>query len=318
MPDLSIEDMALEPAQVDLFIRDENSDQEGAPLYGPRVSRSGDLFILNEHRVLCANALIEGNMLRLMGKLVAAMMFADPPYNVPIDGFVTGGGRHREFAMGVGEMSASEFIAFLERAISLAVRVSEGGAVHFLCMDWRHIRELQTAAQPHYGELLNMCVWVKDKPGMGSTWRSQHELVFAYRVGKERHRNNVQLGRFGRSRSNVWKYPSASTFILRDESGHLLKGHPTPKPFPLVADAMLDCTVRGDIVLDPFLGSGATLIAAEKVGRRCFGMELDPQYVDLAIRRWQAWTGADAIHEETGLTFNALAALRAEEVSHDG
>jgi DNA modification methylase len=317
MPDITPEDLAFEPAEIDLVLREGAGDDENPVPAGPQVSRSGDLFRLNDHRLLCGNALIEADMLRLMGKLIAAMMFADPPYNVPIDGFVSGRGRHREFAMGVGEMSPSEFVAFLDRAIDLAVRFSRGGAVHFLCMDWRHIGELQSAAKSHYGDLLNMCVWVKDKAGLGSMWRSQHELVFAYRVGSARQRNNVQLGRFGRSRSNVWKYPSASTFIPRDESGHLLKGHPTPKPTALCADAMLDCTVRGDVVLDPFLGTGTTLIAAEKVGRRCHGMELDPGYVDLAIRRWQAWTGADAIHDETGLTFDALADARGKEVDHD-
>ena len=246
----------------------------------------------------------------------AAMLFTDPPYNVEINGHVSGTGRFSEFDMASGEMSQGQFTEFLARFIELSVRYSVGGAAHFICMDWRHMRELLDAAHPHYGAHLNVCVWVKDRPGQGSWYRSQHEFVFAFRVGKERQRNNVQLGRFGRSRSNVWTYPSAATFLKQDEDGSLQRGHPTPKPVKLVADAILDCTKRGDIVLDPFLGSGTTLIAAERVGRVCYAIELDPQYADLCVRRWQSWTGQAAIHEETGLTFDELAQRRAAEVTH--
>jgi DNA modification methylase len=189
------------------------------------------------------------------------------------------------------------------------------GSLHFICIDWRHQRELLDAADGSYSELKNLCVWVKDNAGMGSLYRSQHELVLAFKNGTRPHRNNVQLGQFGRNRTNVWRYPSTSHFGQRGEEGDLLAGHPTPKPVALVADALLDCSARGAFVLDPFLGSGSTLIAAERVGRSCRGIELDPVYVDLAIRRWQRFTGAHAVHAASGKRFDDLA--RERETGND-
>ena len=318
MIDFDPGDIGLEVAEVDLAIASADDGQlEERPFeQGPHVSLLGDLYLLGKARLLVGDATREDHVARLMNGCHAAMLFADPPYNVKINGHVSSADRHSEFEMASGEMSPDQFTGFLRQFIELAVRFSIGGAVHYICMDWRHMRELLDAAHSHYGAHLNVCVWVKDRQGQGSWYRSQHEFVFAFRVGKERQLNNVQLGRFGRSRTNVWPYPSAATFLKQDEDGALQKGHPTPKPVKLVADAILDCTKRGDIVLDPFLGSGTTLIAAERVGRICYGVELDPQYADLSIRRWQSWTGQDAIHEETGLTFNELAKLRLGEVGH--
>ena len=206
-----------------------------------------------------------------------------------------------------GEMDAAEFTAFLSGAFRNLVAFSIDGSIHFICMDWRHIGELLAAGQEVYGELKNLCVWVKDNAGMGSLYRSQHELVFVFKHGRGRHRNNVQLGQFGRNRSNVWHYCGANSFARCGEEGDLLALHPTVKPVAMVADAILDCSARGDIGLDPFLGSGTTLIAAERVGRRCYGLELDPAYVDTIVRRWQALTGGRARHRASGQSFDERA-----------
>ncbi len=236
-------------------------------------------------------------------------MFIDPPYNVPIEGNVSGHGsiHHSEFAMASGEMNEAEFVAFLTTSLRLLARYSTNGSIHFICMDWRHSAELLAAGNQIYEALLNLCIWVKNNGGIGSFYRSRHELVFVFKNGKGPHRNNVMLGRFGRNRTNVWEYPSVSALSKQGDEGNLLALHPTVKPVALVADALLDCSARGDIVLDSFLGSGSTLIAAERVGRVCFGMEIEPLYIDVAIRRWQRHTGDLAIHAATGICFDEIA-----------
>jgi DNA modification methylase len=240
----------------------------------------------------------------------AQVVFTDPPYNVPIAGFVSGKGRvrHREFPMASGEMTTARFTRFLTTVLQLLARHSTAGSLHFLCMDWRHQFELLTAAEAVYSELKNLCVWVKDNAGMGSLYRSQHELIFVFKNGKAPHRNNVELGQHGRNRTNVWHYPHVGNFGRIGEEGNLAALHPTVKPVGLIADAILDCCARGDVVLDPFLGSGSTLIAAERVGRPCYGIELDPLYVDTAIRRWQHFTGESAVHAAARKRFDYLAA----------
>ena len=272
------------------------------------VSRLGDLWALDRHRVFCGDALSVASYTTLMGGEKAAMVFIDPPYNVPIAGHASGLGsiRHEDFAMACGEMTEAEFTDFLARACALLAMHSVDGALHFVCMDWRHMQELLTAGKRAFSELKNLCVWVKDNGGMGSLYRSQHELVFVYKSGKGPHRNNVQLGQFGRYRSNVWQYPGANSFSRSTEEGNLLELHPTVKPVALVADAILDCSARADIVLDSFLGSGTTVIACERTGRICCGMELSPIYVDTVIRRWQAFTGKSAIHATSGRSFNEI------------
>jgi hypothetical protein len=194
--------------------------------------------------------------------------------------------------MASGEMDRAEFTAFLGKAFQNLAAFSADGSLHYIFMDWRHGEELLAAGRQTYGELKNLCVWVKHNAGMGSLYRSQHELVFVFKHGRQGHRNNVQLGRFGRNRSNVWSYPGANSFPRRGEEGNLLALHPTVKPVALIADAILDCSARGDIVLDAFLGSGTTVIAAERTGRRCYGIELDPGYADTIIRGWQALPAA--------------------------
>ncbi len=288
-------------------------DPDEAPVdAGPSVARPGDLWRLGEHVVICGDALDEPTYARLMGDDRAAMIFADPPYNVPIDGHVSGKGkvRHREFAMASGEMSEAAFIGFLVKACRLMADFSREGSLHLVCMDWRHILELLTAGKVAYDELLNICVWVKPNGGMGGLYRSAHEMVAVFKHGQAKHRNNVQLGRFGRNRTNVWPYASPNSFG-RGEEADLTSQHPTPKPVAMIADAILDVTARRDIVLDPFLGSGSTLIAADRAARLCRGIEMDPLYVDLTIRRWQRLTGAAAVLED-GRTFNDLAASRLE------
>ncbi len=265
--------------------------------------------MLDKHMVLCGNALELRSFQTLMGKRRAAAVFADLPFNVPIDGHVGGNGsiHHREFAMASGEMSKEEFTAFLETALSWLSRYSISGAVQFICMDWRHLSELLTAGGVVYDDLLNLCVWVKDAGGMGSFYRSQHELIFVFRKGGARHRNNVQLGSWGRNRTNMWRYPGVNTMSKSGEEGNLLALHPTVKPVAMVVDALLDCTARGEIVLDSFLGSGTTLIAAQRTGRVCYGIEIDPLYVDTAVRRWQRHTGGQAIHVASGRRFDEIA-----------
>ena len=276
---------------------------------GPPISKIGDLWLLGRHRVLCGNALDPAAFAALMGEERAAMVFTDPPYNVPIDGHASGLGaiHHRPFPMASGEMDGAEFTAFLGQAFRNLAAFSVDGSLHYICMDWRHVEELLAAGRDVYGELKNLCVWVKDNAGMGSLYRSQHELVFVFKHGRNGHRNNVQLGQFGRNRSNVWQYPGANSFARCGEEGNLLALHPTVKPVAMVADAILDCSARGDIVLDAFLGSGTTVIAAERTGRRCYGLELDPAYVDTIIRRWQALTGGSARHAVSGRSFDDLA-----------
>ena len=270
-----------------------------------QVVQAGDLWLLGPHRVSCGNALNAETFASLMQDHRASMVFTDPPYNVRIAGHAGGLGsiKHKNFRMAAGEMSLREFTEFLSRVFTLLSRSTVDGSIHYVCMDWRHLQEVLSAGKSAYPELLNICVWVKDSGGMGSFYRSQHEMVLVFKRGNARHRNNVQLGQHGRYRTNVWQYGGMNSFSRATEEGNLLELHPTVKPVALVADAIMDCSRRGDIVLDPFLGSGTTVVAAERTGRVCFGIELDPAYVDTGIRRWQAFTGLTAMHEASGRSF---------------
>jgi DNA modification methylase len=276
----------------------------GAPL-----SIHGDLWELGHHRLQCGDARNADDLARLLGKARAAMAFLDPPYNVRVRDIVGRGQiKHSEFAMASGELSRANFVEFLKQSLTAAAAVARDGAVHFVCMDWRHLGELLEAGGMVYDEMLNLVVWAKTNAGQGSFYRSAHELVGVFRVGKGAHLNNVELGRHGRSRSNVWHYAGVNTF----RAGRLdeLKCHPTVKPVALVADAIKDCTRRGDIVLDTFCGSGTTILAAERVGRRAYTLEIEPRFVDVAIKRWQAFSRKDAVHAETSLTFDEVVSKR--------
>jgi DNA modification methylase len=315
--DFDIEVTGFEMGEIDLRIAsfDDPAQAEADPtdvvpeIPATPLSKLGDMWLLHRHRLLCGSALDSAVFAALMGEERAATAFIDPPYNVRIDGHAGGLGaiHHRPFPMASGEMDRSQFTAFLGQAFRNLTAFSIDGSIHFVCMDWRHVEELLAAGREAYGELKNICVWVKDNAGMGSFYRSRHELVCVFKYGRNGHRNNIQLGQFGRNRSNVWHYPGANSFTRSSEEGNLLALHPTVKPVAMVADAILDCSARGDIVLDTFLGSGTTLVAAERTGRRCHGMELDPAYVDTSVRRWQKLTGGSARHAASGRSFDDLA-----------
>jgi DNA modification methylase len=280
------------------------------------VSHPGDRWRIGNHFLLCGDALKRDSYVKLLGAQKAQMVFTDPPYNVPIAGNVSGLGRvkHREFAMASGEMNAHEFATFLATAFKRLADFSINGSIHFVCMDWRHIHELLEAAAKPYSELKNLCVWSKTNAGMGSLYRSQFELIFVLKRGTAPHVNNVELGRFGRNRTNVWNYPGMNTF--GKDRGDELAMHPTVKPLALVADAILDCSKRGGIILDAFAGSGTTLIAAERTGRRGYGIEIDPHYADTIIRRFDEVYGLKAIHADSKLDFEGLRKERSKEKHH--
>jgi DNA modification methylase len=281
----------------------------------PVVSQPGDLWKLGPHRMFCGSALEPQSYEQLLGAERVQMVFTDAPYNVPIDKHVCGLGtvKHEEFLMASGEMSDQEFIAFLRGSMQLMAEFSIDGAIHFHCMDWRHLGELMAAADGVYSEQKNLIVWNKTNAGMGTFYRSKHELIFVFKVGKAPHINNFGLGAGGRYRTNVWDYPGVNTF-RRDRMKDLV-AHPTVKPLPMVVDALKDCSTKGGIVLDPFVGSGTTLLAAHKTGRLGRALELDPRYVDVAIRRWQALTGQQAVLARTGQTFDELEGLAGKTVS---
>jgi DNA modification methylase len=275
-------DMILTPAG-------DPDDEVIPPVPGTARTKPGDIWMLGEHRVGCGDGRDAKFLQRVIGdgaRVDAA--FLDPPYNVPIGGHAVSAGSHREFAMASGEMSEAEFRSFLTDTLGAAARCSRDGAVHFVCMDWRHIDSVSAVGTTVYGEHLNLCIWNKSNAGMGSLYRSKHELIFVYRVGTAPHLNMVELGRHGRNRTNVWDYASVNS--MRGSRREDLALHPTVKPTGLVADAIQD--------LDLFLGSGTTLLAAERTGRRFRGLDIDPGYVDVAIERWSARTGLEPRLEE--------------------
>lgn len=258
----------------------------------PRTRR-GEIWQLGEHRIGCGDGRDIAFLEAIIGdgqQVDAA--FLDPPYNVKINGHANAKGRHREFAMASGEMTEAAFRSFLAQTLGACARVSRPGAVHFVCMDWRHLDDVSAAAAPIYDELLNLCFWNKSNAGMGSLYRSKHEIVFVYRVPGAPHTNAVELGKHGRNRTNVWDYASVNS--MKGSRREDLALHPTVKPVALVADALCDVSRQGELVLDIFLGSGTTLIAAERVGRRFRGLDIDPAYVDVAIARWEQLTGRQA------------------------
>ncbi len=319
--DFDIEATGFTEIEIELKIEgldgdDDEFEAELGASEGPAITGTGDVWALGNHLLVCGNALDERSWSALMGEDRAALVVTDPPYNVPIDGHVSGLGqhRHREFGMAVGEMSATEFTDFLTSAMTHASNWSLPGSVHVWAMDWRHVVEIGSAGQSVYDRFVNMAVWVKNQPGMGSFLRSQHELFFLFAKGGAPIRNNIQLGRFGRSRSNVWTYPSAASLARTAEEGNPLAMHPTVKPLALMSDILLDTTVRREIVVDPFAGSGTTVIAAEKLGRKARVIELDPLYCDTIIRRWQRWTGEEAKRLADGIGFAALEAATGSRV----
>lgn len=281
--------------EIDVMLEDApDPDDEVIPVVpeSPRT-KPGDIWILGEHRVGCGDGRDLDFLRAVVGEgSMIDCTFVDPPYNVRINGHANTSGRHKEFAMASGEMSNDDFRAFLSESLGACAKVSRNWAVHFICMDWRHMEDVTAVGHNVYGDLLNLCFWNKSNAGMGSLYRSKHELVFVYKVGTAPHFNAVELGRHGRNRTNVWDYASVNSMVGSRREDLAL--HPTVKPTALVADAIQDVTRRGELVLDTFLGSGTTLIAAERTGRGFRGLDIDPGYVDVAIDRWVAMTGETA------------------------
>ena len=320
--DFDVEITGFETAEIDILVDGPKRISEDPgdwipPVERTVISRSGDIWLLGPHRLLCGDARDPENFSKLFGSEKARLMFADPPYNVRIDGHAGGLGsvKHREFAMASGEMTEAQFTNFLRTIFLNAVVISLDGAIHFVCMDWRHVGETIAAGKSIYSELKNLCVWNKTNGGMGSFYRSKHELVFVFKVGTAPHINTIELGHSGRYRSNVWDYAGVNS--LRPGRLDDLAMHPTVKPVALVVDAIKDCSRRAEIVFDPFVGSGTTIIAAQKSRRVARAIEIDPTYVDVATRRWQKLTGEQAIHAVAGQTFNEITIERSNQRSND-
>lgn len=277
-----------------------NPAEDAAPDTAPLRCAPGDIWQLGPHRLVCGDALDPGVLANLIEGEKAEMVFTDAPYNVPIEGHVSGLGKvkHREFAQASGEMSRAEFTAFLQKAFEQLVANSADGSIHFICMDWRHMAELLEAGEGVYSEFKNLIVWAKDNGGMGTFYRSRHELIFAFKNGTAPHINSFELGQHGRYRTNVWQYKGVNTL----KSGRMeeLALHPTVKPVAMIVDAIKDVSKRNGIVLDLFGGSGSTLIAAHKAGRRARLVELDPVYCDRILVRWEYYAKDDAIQLACG------------------
>jgi DNA modification methylase len=294
--DLSLTGFASGEIDVVLNVANDPDEEVIPAVPAEPKTKLGDIWILGEHRIGCGDGRDAEFLRRVVGAGAIDAAFLDPPYNVKINGHANAKGRHREFAMASGEMSEDAFRQFLKETLGAAAAVSRAGAVHFVCMDWRHMDDVFSVGREIYGELLNICVWNKSNAGMGSLYRYKQEMVFVYRVGDAPHANMVELGRHGRNRTNVWDYPSVNSMAGSRREDLAL--HPTVKPVAMVTDAYQDVTKRGDLVFDMFLGSGTSLIAAERCGRRFRGCDIDPAYVDVAIERWVQMTGGSPVLEQ--------------------
>lgn len=317
--DFDVELTGFSLAEVDLVLDeagDADPDGSDAPedhvpeLSGTPVSMMGDVWLLGRHRLLCGDARQSEDLALLMQNERADMIFTDPPYNVKIDGNVCGLGsvKHREFAMATGEMSEDQFVRFLTETLGNMSSVMRNGAIAFVCMDWRHMGELLAAGQSAFTELKNLVVWNKTNGGMGAFYRSKHELIFVFKQGNAEHTNSFGLGETGRYRTNVWDYAGISS--IGANRGDELAMHPTVKPVALIADAIRDCSRRGEIILDAFGGSGSTLIAAEKTGRIARLIEYDALYCDTIVRRWERLTGKRAKLAVDSACFEDVADMR--------
>jgi len=312
--DFDIELTGFSTAEIDIMFEDvgpsssalEADDLQADDVQDQIVSRPGDLWLLGDHRLYCGDALKEASYAALMQGELAQMVITDPPYNVAINGHVCGSGdvKHKEFVMASGEMSQDEFTNFLGTAFLRIHEHAQDGAIVYGFMDWRHIQEMQAGAAPYFGQPRQLCVWAKDNAGMGTFYRSQHELVFVFKKGDIPHINNFELGQHGRYRTNVWNYPGVNTF--KGSGYKLLALHPTVKPVGMIADAIRDCSHRKGLILDPFAGSGTILIAAERTGRYARAIEFEPQYIDVGVLRWQRITGKQAVLAATGQTWDEV------------
>ena len=317
--DLDIELTGFAMAEIDQIIEPVSDDNESIaeedviPLMPDKhISRHGDIWVLGNHLLVCGDSLDASSYRYVfMRDEKAHMIFSDPPYNVPVSGHICGNGavQHDEFAFASGEMSKQEFLQFLTTVFGHMHAYSHDGSLHYLCMDWRSIDLLLHAGHSTYDDLKNICIWNKDNGGMGSLYRSKHEMIAVFKKGNVPHINNIELGKYGRYRTNVWDYKGVNSFGQQQAD---LKLHPTVKPVAMIADAIKDCTHRGHIVLDSFAGSGSTLIAAEKTGRQARCIEYEPKYCDVIIRRWEELTGEEAYHMDTFCSFDEMASYRGE------
>ncbi|MEQ8229328.1 MAG: DNA methyltransferase [Rhodospirillales bacterium] len=305
-----VELSGFETAEIDFIIEGQGGSaasslaDETPALEKLAVTQRGDLWYLDDHRVLYGNAREPASYSVLMGGALAQMVISDFPYNCKVNGHVSGSGKHQEFIEASGEMNPDEYRVFVRESMANLVAFSDEGSLHYLFTDWRQLPIFEAVGGELYDAKINLAVWAKPNGGMGSMYRSRHELIPVFKKGKGSHINNVELGRFGRNRTNVWEYEGCNSFSAERRADLAL--HPTPKPVALIADAIKDASKRGGLVLDPFLGSGTTVIACEETGRICAGMELDPLYVDVIIRRWETFTGGEARHAETGMTFREM------------
>jgi len=306
--DFELEITGFSTGEIDLILEGDgefstSSTEDLPPVPNSSIVQRGDIFELGRHRLICGDCRDSDDMAALMGNDLAAAVCTDAPYNVSIKGHVLASTTtHPEFSVASGELTETQFIEFLTDSMSNHYEHSKDGSVHFFFMDWRHIQEILTSGLSVYDAFLNMCVWVKTNGGMGSFYRSQHELVFVFKKGKTSHTNNIQLGKHGRNRTNVWCYAGMNSFGVEREEALVM--HPTVKPVAMISDAIMDVTRRGEIVLDGFIGSGTTLIAAHECGRIYYGVELEPRYVEVAIRRFQNITDEPVIHFQSGLSFD--------------
>lgn len=310
--------LGFETAEIDLLLHNQEDDTPLEIVEEPKgsvVARLGDIWELGVHQIACGSSLEKDVLTSLMSGVSASLVLTDPPYNVPVQGHVrvTGKTRHKEFGMASGEMTEAEFTDFLSSALGNALSVSARGAIVMTFMDWRHLDDLNAAAKSVGLKQINLCIWVKNNGGMGSLYRSQHELCSIYKTPGEQHQNNVQLGSMGRYRTNVWSYAGVNTFGRNRKAD--LVDHPTVKPIAMIEDAIRDVTRHGEVVFDPFGGSGTTLLAAERCRRVARLIELDPAYVDVTIRRWQELTGKEAVDQNSGETWNERAARAAPGVN---
>jgi DNA modification methylase len=322
--DFEIELTGFETPQIELLLSGEQAAEKADPtdevelIAEQAVARLGDLWLLDNHRIFCGDARERVSYEKLMGGALAQMTFTDPPYNVAIDGHVGGLGKikHRPFPMASGEMSKAQFTAFLSCVLGEIKCASQDGALIYTCIDGQHLHEMLSAGHEVFDELKAVICWAKTNAGMGSLYRAQTELIPLWKTGKAPHINNIELGRHGRYRTTLWTYAGANTF--RRGRMEDLASHPTVKPCAMVMDAIKDCSKRNGIILDPFGRSGTTLIAAAKTKRRGYLMELDPPYVDVAIKRWETLFKREARHAETGLTFAEITAQRFSEKALSG
>jgi DNA modification methylase len=317
--DFDLELTGFSIAEIDFIIEDaaganpntgDPADDEVPVIDGPAITRMSDVWLLGRHKLTCGDAQDDQSFRRLMGNEQVDLLFTDPPYNVKIDGNVCGLGsiKHREFAFACGEMSEEEFTGFLSITLGNANSVMRDGAIAYVCMDWRHMGEMLAAGKSAFTELKNLVVWNKTNGGMGAFYRSKHELVFVFKKGTAPHTNSFGLGETGRYRTNVWDYAGISS--ISASRGDELAMHPTVKPVVMIADAIKDCSRRGEIILDCFGGSGSTLIAAEKTGRCARLIEYDPLYCDTIIKRWEQHSGKRAVLADTGQAFEEVSGMR--------